>query len=442
MESIVYYNWLLSILKILGALLLVLLNGFFVAAEFAFVKVRPTRIAQLVEEGHRKARGAQECIEHIDAYLSVSQLGITLSSLGLGWLGEPAVASLLTPLLTAWGVGSPALVTSISFVVAFSLITFLHVVFGELAPKSLAIQTAENMALSLAGPMRFFYRIFFPAVAVLNGTANWFIKLLGFDVVNDTEMTHSEEELRMIIAESYRGGKINKTEQELLQNVFSFEERVAEEIMVPRPEVVFLNTHQDLDINLDLARESGHTRFPLIDGSPDRVIGQVNVKDLFYRQERLENLAEIRREVLYVPEGLPLDRLLTLFQKSRQHLAVVLDEYGGTAGIVSLEDVLEELVGEIQDEYDHEEPLILPEEDGTLLVSGRLFIDDAEELLGLKVDEDEPYNTLAGYMLGLLGKRPRQGDVVSQGPLKLEIVKMDGMRIDQVRVHNPRSSND
>ncbi len=442
MESIVYYNWLLSILKILGALLLVLLNGFFVAAEFAFVKVRPTRIAQLVEEGHRKARGAQECIEHIDAYLSVSQLGITLSSLGLGWLGEPAVASLLTPLLTAWGVGSPALVTSISFVVAFSLITFLHVVFGELAPKSLAIQTAENMALSLAGPMRFFYRIFFPAVAVLNGTANWFIKLLGFDVVNDTEMTHSEEELRMIIAESYRGGKINKTEQELLQNVFSFEERVAEEIMVPRPEVVFLNTHQDLDINLDLARESGHTRFPLIDGSPDRVIGQVNVKDLFYRQERLENLAEIRREVLYVPEGLPLDRLLTLFQKSRQHLAVVLDEYGGTAGIVSLEDVLEELVGEIQDEYDHEEPLILPEEDGTLLVSGRLFIDDAEELLGLKVDEDEPYNTLAGYMLGLLGKRPRQGDVVSQGPVKLEIVKMDGMRIDQVRVHNPRSSND
>lgn len=442
MESIVYYNWLLSILKILGALLLVLLNGFFVAAEFAFVKVRPTRIAQLVEEGHRKARGAQECIEHIDAYLSVSQLGITLSSLGLGWLGEPAVASLLTPLLTAWGVGSPALVTSISFVVAFSLITFLHVVFGELAPKSLAIQTAENMALSLAGPMRFFYRIFFPAVAVLNGTANWFIKLLGFDVVNDTEMTHSEEELRMIIAESYRGGKINKTEQELLQNVFSFEERVAEEIMVPRPEVVFLNTHQDLDINLDLARESGHTRFPLIDGSPDRVIGQVNVKDLFYRQERLENLAEIRREVLYVPEGLPLDRLLTLFQKSRQHLAVVLDEYGGTAGIVSLEDVLEELVGEIQDEYDHEEPLILPEEDGTLLVSGRLFIDDAEELLGLKVDEDEPYNTLAGYMLGLLGKRPRQGDVVSQGPVKLEVIKMDGMRIDQVRVHNPRSSND
>ena len=442
MESIVYYNWLLSILKILGALLLVLLNGFFVAAEFAFVKVRPTRIAQLVEEGHRKARGAQECIEHIDAYLSVSQLGITLSSLGLGWLGEPAVASLLTPLLTAWGVGSPALVTSISFVVAFSLITFLHVVFGELAPKSLAIQTAENMALSLAGPMRFFYRVFFPAVAVLNGTANWFIKLLGFNVVNDTEITHSEEELRMIIAESYRGGKINKTEQELLQNVFRFEERVTEEIMVPRPEVVFLDTHQDLDINLNLARESGHTRFPLIEGRPDRVIGQVNVKDLLYRQERLENLAEIRREVLFVPEGLPLDRLLTHFQKSRQHLAVVLDEYGGTAGIVSLEDVLEELVGEIQDEYDHEEPLLLPEEGGTLLASGRLFIDDAEELLGLKVDEDEPYNTLAGYMLGLLGKRPREGDVVTQGQLKLEVIKMDGMRIDQVRVHNPRSSND
>jgi CBS domain containing-hemolysin-like protein len=423
----------LSILKILGALGLVFLNALFVAAEFAFVRVRPTRLTQLIAGGNHKAKAASQCVSQLDEYLSVSQLGITLSSLGLGWLGEPAVASLLKPVLTRWGLGSATLVTSISFIVAFSLITFVHVVFGELAPKSLAIQKAENIALWLARPMQFFYRIFYPAVVLLNGTAIWFITRLGFEPPDDNAVAHSEEELRILIGESYKSGQINATEQELLDNVFRFEEKVAEEIMVPRPDVVFLDTGLELKINMEIARSSGHTRFPLIAGNPDEVIGVINTKDLMYHRDKIENLAAIKREALFIPENLPLEKLLAEFKKRRQHLVIVIDEYGGTAGIVTLEDVLEELVGDIQDEYDHEEPEYMVEENGSILASGRMFIGDAADKFKLPLDEDQ-YNTLAGYMLGKLGKSPQEGDEITEGLINLKIVRMDGMRIDLIRL--------
>lgn len=437
MDNIFSFEVIMSIIKILIALLLVLLNGLFVAAEFAFVRVRPTRINQLVIEGNKKAQVTHECIENMDAYLSVSQLGITLSSLGLGWLGEPAVANLLEPLLASWGITSNTVVASISFIIAFSIITFFHVVFGELAPKSLAIQKAESISLLLAKPMRMFYYVFYPAVAVLNGTALQIIKLLGFKPASETDITHSEEELRMLISESFKGGQIDKTEQELLQNVFSFEKRVAEEIMVPRPEVVCLDIRSSLEKNLTIAKESGHTRFPLCNGSPDKIIGLIHIKDILYSGDSCSNIDDIKREILFVPEGMPLDSLLSTFQQSRQHMAVVLDEYGGTAGIVTMENVLEELVGQIQDEFDHEEPEFKAEKDGTFLVSGRMFIDDAVETFGLSVEEPDQYNTLAGYMLGLLGKRPREGDKVMQNNMKLEIVSMDGMRINTIRIYPP-----
>ncbi|MBC7076612.1 MAG: HlyC/CorC family transporter [Syntrophomonadaceae bacterium] len=423
---------ILSIIKILAAILLVLLNALFVAAEFAFVRVRPTRIAQLASEGNNKAKVTEKCIENIDAYLSVSQLGITLASLGLGWLGEPAVADLLTPLLFSWGLVSPTLVHSISFLLAFGTITFLHVVFGELAPKSLAIQRAETLSLWLARPMHMFFYIFYPAVVLLNGTANKIVMLLGFKAVYESN-THSEEELRMIISESYREGQIKKSEQELLQNVFRFEQRVAEEIMVPRPEVVFLDINNSWEDNLKLAKEGGHTRFPVIDGSPDRIVGLVNIKDVIYN-EKIQNLNDIKREIMFVPAGMPLDKLLAEFQQKHQHMAAVLDEYGGTAGIVTLENVLEELVGEIQDEFDEEEPEIVFEEDHTLLVSGRMFLNDAAERFGLSVGEEEQYYTLAGFLLGKLGRRPREGDIIKEGNLQMEIARMRGMRIDRIRI--------
>ncbi|NLV20383.1 MAG: HlyC/CorC family transporter [Syntrophomonadaceae bacterium] len=434
-------SWVIisSILKILAALILVGLNAFFVAAEFAFVKVRSTRLAQLTAEGNKRARRAQECAEHLDAYLSVSQLGITLASLGLGWLGEPAVASLINPLLQGWGINNPALIHSVSFIAAFSLITFLHVVFGELAPKTVAIQRAESLALLLAGPMHFFYFIFYPGVALLNGAANKIVLLFGLEDDPEHSRGHSEEELRMLISASYKEGQIKKSEQLLLQNVFKFEKKNAEEIMVPRPQVVFLDINDSLEENIAIARTAKHTRFPLCDGSPDQVIGLVHIKDFLYRDDTPFDLIDLKRDILFVPEGMMLDKLLQEFQKTHQHMAVVVDEYGGTAGIVTMDNILEELVGEIQDEFDQEEPEIRALPDGSIIVSGSLAIDDAVEELGLPLgDEIDEYNTLAGYILGKLGHFPHTGEIIYLGKYKIEIARMDGKRIDQFRltVHN------
>lgn len=426
---------ILSLFKIFLALVLVGLNGLFVTAEFAFVKARPTRIAQLAAEGNKKAFQASDCLNRIDDYLSVSQLGITLASLGLGWLGEPAIAALLTPLFAGWGIRPPALVHSISFILAFSIITFLHVVLGELTPKTLAIQKAEALSLTLARPMRFFYFLFYPGVVVLNGTAGKVAAWLGLEPASETEITHSEEELRMLIAESYEGGQINESEQELLQNVFRFEKRVAEEIMVPRPEVVFLDVENGLEKNIATARAARHTRFPLCDQSPDRVIGLIHIKDLLYLEDGQNDITAIKRDILFVPEGMSLEHLLQLFQRCHQHMAVVMDEYGGTAGIVTMDNILEELVGDIQDEFDEEEPDIVRLKDGTTLVSGRMLIDEAVDHFGLILEEEgEQYSTLAGYVLGQLGRRPKQGDAVTAGQFRLEVERMQGMRIDRLLV--------
>lgn len=426
-------SMLIIFLNILGALALVLLNGLFVAAEFAFVKARPTRIAQLAAEGSRKAKTAQLCIENIDAYLSVCQLGITLSSLGLGWLGEPAVADLITPLLYKFGITVPTVVHSISFVIAFSVITFLHVVFGELAPKTVAIQKAESITMWLAAPMRFFYLIFRPAVALLNGTARKFLLLLGMKSASEKEMTHTEEELMMLISESYKVGHINQTEQELLQNVFQFERRVARDVMVPRPETVFLNRQHSFEKNLAIARKAGHTRYPLYDGSRDNVIGQIHIKDLVFMNGQDRDIESIKRDVLLVPEGTPLERLLQKFKKSRQQMAVVVDEYGSVAGIVTMENLLEELVGDIQDEFDQEEPEMITRKEDTYSLSGRILLDEAEKRFDLSLsEEDEEYSTLAGFVMNKLGRFPKEGDYVIVDDWKFEVAKMKGMRIDRI----------
>lgn len=258
---------------------------------------------------------------------------------------------------------------------------------------------------------------------------------MGFEPATDNEVTHSEEELRMLISESYKSGQINQSEQELLQNVFRFEKRIAEEIMVPRPEVWYLDTDNSLEENLRIARKAGHTRFPLCKGSPDQVIGLVNIKDILLN-DQVTKIYDLKRDILFIPEGMPLDQLLQEFQTSRIHMAVIMDEYGGTAGIVTMEDVLEELVGEIQDEFDHEEPPIVAEGNNRFLVSGRMFIDDAMERFDIPLNEEnEQYNTLAGYILGKLGRRPREGDIINLNNLCLEVVGMKGLRIDKIRVH-------
>ena len=425
---------IIVVVQIILALFLVFLNGIFVAAEFSFVKVRPTRLAQLVDEGNRKAKIAQICINNIDAYLSVCQLGITLASLGLGWLGEPVVAKLLEPIFSYLGVLSPDVVHYSSFVIAFSLVTFMHVVFGELVPKSLAIQRAESITLYLATPMRLFYKMFYPGIIVFNGTANSILRMIGIQPTSEHEASHSEKELQMLVSESYKSGHLDKEEWRLLQNVFEFEKRIAREVLVPRPEVVFLDRKKTLQENLDIARQTEHTRFPLCDGDNDNVIGLIHIKDLF-KLNNEASINDVKRNIMMVPEGFPLDRLLKQFQQKRQKMALVVDEYGGTSGIVTMEDVLEELVGEIQDEFDNEIPKVITEKEGTFLVEGRMLLDEAMEMFHLPVNEDTEYDTLGGYVFGELGKRPRVGDIVELPNHQLEVTNVQGLRIHQIRLN-------
>ncbi|HNX93265.1 MAG TPA: hemolysin family protein, partial [Syntrophomonas sp.] len=310
-----------------------------------------------------------------------------------------------------------------------------HVVFGELAPKTVAIQRAESLALFLAGPMHFFYFIFYPGVALLNGAANKVVLMFGLEAESEHSRGHSEEELRMLISASYKEGQIKKSEQLLLQNVFKFEKKNAEEIMVPRPQVVFMDINDSMEKNIDIARAAKHTRFPVCDGSPDQVIGLIHIKDVLYQDENSFDLVDLKRDILFVPEGMPLEKLLQEFQRTHQHMAVVVDEYGGTAGIVTMDNILEELVGEIQDEFDQEEPEIKSLPDGSIIVSGSMDVDDAVEELGLpRGDEMEEYNTLAGYVLGKLGHFPQTGESISLGKYKMEIARMDGKRIDLFRL--------
>ncbi|PKM77464.1 MAG: hypothetical protein CVU90_07335 [Firmicutes bacterium HGW-Firmicutes-15] len=433
MEGPLSFNFFVLV-KLALALILVLLNGMFVAAEFAYVKARPTRIYQLALEGDTKAKMAQFGLDHLDAYLSVCQLGITLASLGLGWLGEATIVSLLLPLFKLLGIGSLTLIHTIAVIISFGLITFLHVVFGELAPKSIAIQKAESVALAMAYPMRGFYSLFYPGVVLFNGTANRILKMIKIEPASEAEKTHTQEELQMLISQSYRGGHMGENEQKLLQNVFDFENLVARDVMVSRLDTVFLFKQQSLKQNLLIARESGHTRYPLCDETPDKVIGLIHIKDLLYMEEG-SSIDGILRNMMFIPEYFPLDKLLNEFQKEKQQMAVVVDEYGINVGIVTMEDVLEELVGDIQDEFDEEEPDFVQQTDGSFLVAGRMTLDELQELIDLAyIENDHEYNTVAGYVINQFGKIPKEGDCIFTDSMAFEVIEMDGLRIDLIKI--------
>ncbi len=340
-------------------LFLVFLNGFFVASEFSIVKVRATRIEELVRSGSGLARRAQSVIQKMDEYLSATQLGITISSLGLGWIGEPAFAALFEPIFPYFGDFGVVLTHTLAVSCAFFLITFLHIVLGELAPKSMAIRRPEKVLLWVSGPLSWFYKILYPFTWALNGTANAFLRLLGVVPLSETDRAHSEEELRLILADSQEKGVLDSDEGRLLERVFDFGDRSVRQVMVPSIEVVFLNTQKSVEENLNKARENKHTRYPLCDGSLDKVIGIIHVKDLFWKHRQRGKKFDLeagKRTVRVVPSSKYIKSLLTEFRQSRSHLAVVVNEHGATIGIVTLEDILEELVGEIQDEFDVEVP--------------------------------------------------------------------------------------
>jgi len=420
---------------LLLGLLLVALNGFFVAAEFALAKVRPTQIDPKIIAGGVRARLATHMVRHLDAYLSATQLGITLASIALGWVGEPAFAWMLDPLIQRLPGASPALIHSVSLTAAFAAVSVLHIVFGELVPKSLAIRRPAGTAMWTSIPLYGFYWLMFPVIWLLNHTANGILRLVGLQPVSEHEMGHSEEELRILLASS-SAAKLAREKRDLLSGVFELSDRVARQVMVPRNDVVYLSTESPIDENLQLARSSGHTRFPLCDGELDRVVGIVHIKDLFRAEATPDDLLPIARPVSFVPETTPLDKVLARMRLERQHLAAVVDEYGGVAGIVTLENVIEEIVGPIQDEFDAEKPELVAKPDGTYQISGSMLIVDLEGELGLEIsDRDE--DTIAGVVLSELGRRPRVGDAVTVGPLELEVVEVQGNRIRTLRLVLP-----
>ena len=342
--------------KLLGVLAIVAVNGFFVAAEFSIVKIRSSQLDALIEKGDKRAVFARHVTEHMDAYLSATQLGVTMASLALGWVGEPYIAQLIEPFFALVGMTSVTVVNTISVVLGFALITFLHITLGELGPKYLAINEPVPVSLRLVRPLGFFYAVFRPAIWVLNRSSNYILRnLFHMQPLGGAELAHSEEELRLILAESEEAEEVTPLGKEILMNALDLRRRVVRDIMTPRGHVIFLNTEDTFEENLVTAQVSRHTRFPLCEGHLDHTLGLVHIKDLLsLTREAAPELQSIRRDLLPVPEMMPLEKLLEFFLKKHAHLALVVDEYGGTVGIVSLDNVLEEIVGDIQDEFDAE----------------------------------------------------------------------------------------
>jgi CBS domain containing-hemolysin-like protein len=424
-------------LLVVLALFLVALNGLFVAAEFGLVKIRSTQVDGLVREGRRSSGLLKKATEKLDAYLSVCQLGITISSLGLGWIGEPAFKHLLEPLFVALSVPDGA-TDAIAFAVAFATITFLHVVFGELAPKSVAIARAEGTSLFVAPFMRFFYYLFYPGVVVFNGVANAVVKLFGVPPASETEEEHSEEELRLIIGRSTDQGVLNTGERHMLEGVFELEDTPAREVMVPRPDVVSLPADMPLRELFSVIASGEHTRYPVHEeGSPDRIVGAVHAKDVMRAVEEAGGLRarataeEVMREVLAVPENRRVDDVLQDLKGHRLHMAIVIDEWGSFEGIVTMEDIVEEIVGEIRDEFDGEDPSVRENPDGSYSMGGGTPIEEANKALGSSFASGD-FSTVGGLVFGHLGRAPKAGDEVRIDGHLLRVEEVDASRIARV----------
>ena len=420
-------------LKILVVFLLVFGNAFFVAAEFSIVKMRSSRLDVLIAEGIRRASYAKKLSDRLDVALSVTQLGITIVSLGLGWLGEPVVASLLHPAFSWFGVPESA-VETVSFAIAFFLITSLHIVGGELIPKNVAIRKVEGVALTVALPLLVFQRIMYPFVWLLNHVANWTEMHLGLGIVTKQEdVAHTEEEIRVLMEESHRQGLIDKTELEFVDNVFDFADLSVREIMIPRTDMVCLDLEDSLEESIEMAMEERLTRYPICDGGKDNIIGFLHIKDFLqtlYKKEE-PDLRKLARHALVVPEAMAVSRLLQTMQQERSQLAIVVDEYGGTAGMVTIEDVIEEIVGDIQDEFDTDRPLV--EKKGACLysVDAKMLLEELEDILEVTIDEEE-IDSVGGWLSAHVDNPPRIGQKATFGDAQFFVEETEGVRITRV----------
>lgn len=412
-----------TLAAIAAALVLILANGLFVAAEFALVRVRPGRLKALARQGRVSAVRALFLVQHLDEALSVSQVGITLCSLGLGFLGEPAFARLFEALfggvLSSTDPHSHALVLSLSLAASFLLVTFLLVVVGELIPKRIAIGVAERVLLAIAPPLRLFWWCSWPLVVLFNSSARVALRWVGFSRAQD-EAVHSREEIRQLLTLSARTGQFGAWELGLLNNLFRFGKRRARDAMLPRSRVIALDLRQPVETLLARARQEGYSRYPLVEGDLDHVVGILHMKDVFAAlpaEGAAIDLRRLARQPLVVPETLSLDRLLRRFQSDRGHLAMVADEYGAVLGIVTLEDVLEELVGELRDEFDAEEQdQVRPRAGGGYVLDPALPFDRAAELVTEPPPPPEDVHTIAGLLQSELGRLPQAGDRIPFGP--------------------------
>lgn len=418
--------------RLLFAFFLVFLNGFFVAAEFSIVKVRTTRIATIRTS---RGRAAQRVVGSLDTYLSVAQVGITLASLGFGWATEDVVRRLSESAFAHLGVLPHPWFDWVPLTVAFLMVTFIHIVLGELVPKSLAIAKSEEVALWTAGPMHGIYRIIHPFVVFLNGSANLVLRMLRIQSPDPSKHAHTEEELRMMFTQRHQSGLIDQSELKLFDNVFEFTERIAREVMVPRVNMVCLFADRPFVENFSIIKNARHTRFPLCGRDKDDILGIVHIRDVYERLsdgEQAPNLTELARPNVVVPETLELKDILRDLQKNRVEMAIVLDEFGGTSGLVTTEDIIEEIFGEIQDEFDDEMPLFQRRGDDTL-IDARLLIEDVNQHFCITI-EDEDNDTIGGWLFSRLAKLPEEGDEVRFGPWSFCVEEVDQLRIKRILV--------
>jgi CBS domain containing-hemolysin-like protein len=417
--------------------ILIALTAFFVASEFAIVKIRSSRIDQLIEEGNSSAVTAKKVISNLDEYLSACQLGITITALALGWLGEATFEKMLHPIFEGLHIPeSFNQVLSVGF--SFAVITFLHVVVGELAPKTLAIQKAEWITLVVSRPLIIFYKVLFPIIWILNGSARITTRFFGLKPVSKNEIAHTEEELRIILSESYKSGEINQSEFKYVNKIFEFDNRIAKEIMVPRTEMASLSKDDTLETFLQVLREEKFTRYPIIDGDKDHIIGLVNIKEVMTDLIGNENLSsqtleKYTRPIIRVIETIPIHDLLLKMQKDRVHMAILMDEYGGTSGLVTVEDILEEIVGEIRDEFDMDEiPMIRKIKENHYIIDSKVIVSEVNDLLGVDIN-DEDVDTIGGWIL-TENYEAKEGDVISHESYTFKILDMEEHHIKYVEV--------
>ena len=419
-------------LKLLLVLGLVLINGFFVAAEFALVKIRETQLDTLVVKGHRRAKVARSILANINSYLGATQMGITMASLGLGWIGEPVFAALLSPLLAALHITSETVRESIALVFGFTALTFLHISAGELAPKWAAIQNPLPISLWVAQPLRWFYYASYPFNWLLNRAAQKLMRLAGIESVSDAERAHSDDELRLLLGAAQKQAGRSSPTRSILLNALDLHRLLARDVLRPRQEIVAFDTEATIAQCLDLAERTRYSRFPLCEGGDlDKTLGVVHIKDLYAMRLKARTGADLfpaARKLIYVPETAHLQKLLQLFQERKLHLAFVVDEYGGTLGMVTLENILEELVGQIQDEFDQEKPLLVRAGENTWEVDGALPLRDLEDVIGTS-PQQEGVTTVSGWVTQRLGGFPRKGNVVALGAFELRVEATDGMRV-------------